>query len=117
MRARLNLFHIYDLERFFGDELAIFGKFFKGATDHLDARWQTIYRFHQVKLKNAFILQVLISFQLVKNSSGKFPLVAKKEFAKAFEPITGFYIQSDIKGCLPHRSERPATQTYNKWFL
>ena len=41
----------------------------------------------------------------------------EKEFAKAFKPMTGFYIQSYIKGRLAHRSERPATQTYNKWFL
>jgi hypothetical protein len=109
----LYLFHIYDLEGFFGDELTIFCKLFKRATDYLDTCRQTVYRFHQVKLKNAFIIQVLISFQLVKNSFGKFPLVAKKEFAKAFKTLTGFYIQSDIKGCLAHRSERPATQTYN----
>ena len=108
----LYLFHIYDLERFPGDELTIFCQFFEGATDYLDTCRQTIYRFHQVKLKNTFIIRISFSFQLVKNSSGKFPLVAKKEFAKTLKSITGSYVQSDIEGRLSH-TVKPATKILN----
>ena len=94
MKAGFNLylFHIPDLERFFGNKLAIFRQFLQGATDYLDARRQTVDGFYEVKLKNAFFIQVRSAFQLIKNSSGKFPLVTKKEFAEAFKPMTGLYI-------------------------
>lgn len=89
-------------ESFFGDEPAIFGKLFQRAADHLDACREAVDRFHQVKLENAIIIDIPLSFQLIKNSGSEFPLLAKKEFTEAFKSVDGPYIQPDIKSCLPH---------------